>query len=169
MPPKYSRIIVCEILMIYKKDGTLIDYKAPGQRSGKDRDILSGNLTAGKEFIQDMWKTVRGFKMKELEVIIEEGEMVVIVVVLKGDEMEEIRESMKGCIKRTESKFRDVLVDWSGDIGDMNGIEEIIDDLGDVMYDLIQNKAGNEEKMKRINKDKIRKKESMDIMYRGED
>jgi len=119
-------------LYLINKAGVLIDYKAPGRRTGVDKKILSGMLTAVTDFIAYSWKKggkPTSFTTKDFTVLIEQGKDVIVAVVVRGGEVPEIRAVIERYLGDIQETFGAVLPSWSGDVNDLPGIKDIMDDL----------------------------------------
>ena len=142
-PPKTFTDSNPELMEIYliHHSGLLMDHKAPGRRSGIDKDILSSMLTAVTSFLEDSWKRggqTTGFTTENYTIIIEKNEIVGIALVIKGNEIRGMREEITSCISKINKTFENILSTWSGDMGVLNGIKDIIDDLDEKIKDMVQ-------------------------------
>jgi len=132
---------VMEIYLVHKSSGRLIDYKAPGRRTGVDKFILSGMVTAVSSFIEDAWTTggkATGFKTENSTVMIERKEHAAIVVVIRGGDAPKLRLVLKKHLGLIENAFHDILPTWSGDVAELEGIQDLMDDLNEQLQSTLE-------------------------------
>ncbi len=136
-----KKVEVMEIYLLHKLSGRLIDHKAPGRRTGVDKDILSGMVTAVSSFIEDAWTTggkATGFKTENSTVMIERGKHIAIAVVIRGGDALKLRLVLKKHLSLIENEFDDIFPSWSGDRSEFEGIQDLMDDLTEKLQSTLE-------------------------------
>lgn len=123
----YTRGSVEDILYIYR-DGRLIKHVGGAL---KDRDILSGMITAVQEFIMDSLNIterreghIGEIKYGEHHVIVCQGRYSYLAVFLLGKKPLTLGRKMRETLKDIEEYYEAVLHKWDGDISRFDGIEK---------------------------------------------
>ncbi|UCE36764.1 MAG: hypothetical protein JSW00_14800 [Thermoplasmata archaeon] len=127
--------VIEEVFTVYK-DGRLIKHVSNKNENYPDNDIFTGMMTAAQEFIKDSFATRDSSGLKKIElgkkrIIFERGDNIYMALVYTGDANEKMKDSINNKIEVIESKYGNILNKWKGDIGKLDGIEEIIKPLLD--------------------------------------
>jgi hypothetical protein len=130
---KNNNPIVEQVFLIHK-DGRLISYASLKRDDQQDEDIVSGMLTAVKDlltavFVKEEPKGDVGpykFELGEMNVILKMGTHFYIAIVIKGKENEPLLDKFDSIVLDIQKSYGDVLNNWSGEMEDIEGVNEII-------------------------------------------
>ncbi len=131
-----------ELILLIYKDGTLLSQVKPERRKWlrkevetsldeeMDTDILSGMLTAVKNFVKDSFKGEEG-ELSKLEygdhmIIMDKGNFVTVAVVIKGHDWEGLHKQISKVVSKIEQDYGEALEGWKGDLDDFDGVEEYL-------------------------------------------
>ncbi|UCD92230.1 MAG: hypothetical protein JSV43_08450 [Methanobacteriota archaeon] len=122
--------LVDDVFLVHN-DGRLILHETREFREDVDDDIFSGMLTVMQEFVRDSFQTRSSTSLSRLDfgdnkIVIERGFYIYLATVLTGDEPSLLPLYMAEIVKEIEEKYADVLDNWSGLLGEMEGVEEIV-------------------------------------------
>ncbi|UCE39124.1 MAG: putative Ig domain-containing protein [Thermoplasmata archaeon] len=123
-----------EDIFIISNSGLPLAHRSKELRPDVDDDILSSMLTAVQEFIRDSFREKSKYGLRRLDfgdsvIHIKKGEHIYIAVVLVGDEPQDLEETLENMVSRIESKYGEILEDWDGDMEQLRGIKDIMDEL----------------------------------------
>jgi len=112
---------VREIFLIQRETGLLLAHSHPGTSEIVDSDIVSGMLTAIRDFVQDSFG--QGQEDKELDeiqygdqrVVIQSGRAAYLAVVMNGVEPEGFRARLHEFISELHVKYESALKQYNGD------------------------------------------------------
>jgi len=118
-----------DVFIIYL-DGTLINHQTRRIKP-MDNDILSGMLTAIKDFVADAFKNeskgeLNELKYGKLKILIEHGEFSFIAMVVSGKSPRKLRVRMKQVITQINKQFYKVLKNYKGDLRQLAGVKHIV-------------------------------------------
>jgi len=118
-----------EIFVIHKATGLLIKHvSAVESTASVDENLISGMLTAIRDFVAESFKTdtkadLNEIKYGDLKVILEMGRYTYLAVVISGIEPDEFRENLEKLERRIHNRFYKVFRQFDGDI---NACQEIV-------------------------------------------
>jgi len=118
-----------DVFLIYR-DGTLINHQTRRIKP-MDNDILSGMLTAIKDFIRDVFKVDSTGELNELKygamkIMIETGEFAFLAVVVSGTPPKDLRPRMKRAISHINKQFYNELKSYSGNVRRLSPTKSIV-------------------------------------------
>jgi hypothetical protein len=131
---KISEPFVIEDVFLITQSGLLIRHITRELKAGVDDDILTGMLTAVKDFVKDSFRANEEGELDELQygklrIIIEYGKHVYLAAVIRGQETMHLRPEMKRVIRTIHRRYGRVLQNWDGNLADLRGIENIMNHL----------------------------------------
>ncbi len=108
-----------DVFLIYK-NGTLINHQTRRIKP-MDNEILSGMLTAIKDFIRDVFKSDAKGELNELQfgklkIMIEHGQFAFLAVVVSGTPPKELKGRMKHVMAQIHKQFYFELKNYNGDV-----------------------------------------------------
>jgi uncharacterized repeat protein (TIGR01451 family) len=120
-----------EEIFLVNYDGTLMAHLSRTITPDKDRDVLTGMLTAIQDFIRDAFVRFPGEELQDLRfgqqrIHIQRGKHSYLAVVLRGRTPWGLPGRMKETLTIIEGKFGDVLAHWTGNPGDLAAASEIL-------------------------------------------
>jgi hypothetical protein len=118
-----------DVFLIYS-DGTLITHQTRRIKP-MDNDILSGMLTAIKDFIKDVFKGDSKGQLNELafgklKILIESGRFAYLAVVVSGTPPKDLKQRMKHAINQINTEFHHQLKAYRGDTKPLAPVKMII-------------------------------------------
>jgi outer membrane protein OmpA-like peptidoglycan-associated protein len=109
-----------QVLLIDRRSGLLLQHVTDGTTPLPDADMVSGMLTAIRDFARDSFKVseqeaLDTLEVGDLKVWIEQGPYAVLAAVVRGTAPLEVRTVLQVAIERLHAYFGDVLRDFKGD------------------------------------------------------
>lgn len=131
-----------EEVFLVDNAGVLLVHLSRGESKAIDAKLVSGMLTAVQEFVRDSFMgNEEGVDLKlgegalgkleygDFQIVIERGEHTFLSAVISGYDNRRLRKRMRDVVEKFESKYKDVLVDWDGDMAKFEGAERIVGKL----------------------------------------
>ena len=130
---KMKSPIVEQVFLIHE-DGRLISYVSLKRDEDQDEEIVSGMLTAVKDLLTVVFvkKEAKGdvgpykFELGERNVILRMGKHFYIAIVIKGKENKPLLDKFDSIVREIQERYGDVLYNWTGEMKDSEGVDEII-------------------------------------------
>jgi hypothetical protein len=130
---KKKNPMVEQVFLIHK-DGRLISYTSIKRYDDHDEDIVSSMLTAVKDILTVIFakKEVKGdvghykFELGEMNVILKMGKHFYIAIVVNGKENKTLLDRFDSVVDDIQEKYGDVINNWTGEMKDVEGVNEII-------------------------------------------
>lgn len=121
-----------EVFLVYR-DGILISHLSRTMVEDKDRDLLSGMLTAVQGFVKDSFQYGEHRELHQMEfgdyrMLIEQGKHVYLAVVYRGRDSPIIRKKVRDVLGLVEAAYGDVLANWDGTMDVVVGTRDILRD-----------------------------------------
>ncbi|HEV8595386.1 MAG TPA: DUF835 domain-containing protein [Thermoplasmata archaeon] len=115
-----------EDVFVIHKSGLLVAHAAQRLRPGSDHDILVSMLTAIMNFVkisfaEDAYE-LRRMELEDKTVLIEQGGALILAVVFRGREPEDMGAEMRAFLWRADRRFGPLLERWNGDTDSVVGI-----------------------------------------------
>ncbi len=109
-----------QVFLIERESGLLLQHVEAGHGQVRDVDMVSGMLTAIRDFVRDSFRVDKGdgleaLKVGELSVWIEQGPRAVLAAVLRGEAPRSFRERLQQAIEAIHLEFSEPLERFSGD------------------------------------------------------
>ena len=106
--------------LIDRKTGLLLQHVRAGDAPVMDADMISGMLTAIRDFARDSFHTgdaesLESLRVGELRVWIEQGPHAILAVVIRGNAPRELRRTMQDALETIHLQFGHVLESFAGD------------------------------------------------------
>ena len=127
---RFGTYLVDDVFLVHN-DGRLILHETREYREDVDDDIFSGMLTVMQDFVKDSFRSRSSTSLSRLDfgdnkIVIERGFFVYLATVLTGDEPTLLPLYMAEIVKEIEEKYADVLDNWSGLLGELEGAQDIV-------------------------------------------
>lgn len=111
---------VTEILLVERQSGLLLQYLARDPAVGADSDLVSGMLTAIRDFAQDTFGRTAEGQLDEIQygsrrILIEAARHAYLAVVIDGIEPAGFHADVRERVIRFENEYADVLARYDGD------------------------------------------------------
>ncbi len=123
-----------QVLLIHAETGLLLAHVSSPDLVATDGDLISGMLTAIRDFVGDSFAQERevggltSFKVGELGVIVEPGPQAVLAAVVRGPAPESLRHRLRETIESIHLRFADPLAEFSGDAAPFEPSRELLAD-----------------------------------------
>jgi len=128
---------IIELFIVYSNGCMILHYSNENvHRDETDVDIISGMFTAVQDFTRDSFAhgdvENENWSLKKLEfkgnnIIIERGLYIYIAAVYTGIAGKKLERKLRRVSNKVESDFGDVLKKWQGDLDELKGIHDIIE------------------------------------------
>ena len=111
-----------QVFLIERTSGLLLQHVREGVDEVRDVDMVSGMLTAIRDFVQDSFRVAQtdgleALKVGELSVWIEQGPHAVIAAVIRGASPRTFRNTLQSALERIHLEFADEFSQFKGDTG----------------------------------------------------
>jgi OOP family OmpA-OmpF porin len=109
-----------QVFLIHRESGLLLQHVESGSVSTKDADMVSGMLTAIRDFARDSFRVseeeaLETLQVGELSVLIEQGPHAIVAAVVRGTAPRELRQTLQEAVEHVHARVGEALVDFSGD------------------------------------------------------
>jgi hypothetical protein len=128
-----ARFKVEEAFLIYE-DGRLIAHNSRRLKPERDKDIMTGMLTAVQSFVTDTLideerGTLDRLSYGNLTILVEGKREVNLATIVSGEESPVLRQGMRNILSYVSSQYRTYLEDWDGDIDRFKDVKRYIGHL----------------------------------------
>jgi hypothetical protein len=111
---------VTEVFLIHRATGLLLRHVTADEQAARDRDLVSGMLTAIRDFAADAFGRGQHGELETIEygkrrILIEAAENVYLAVVVEGIEPSGLRAAMRDLVFSVENRYRYLLRNYQGD------------------------------------------------------
>jgi OOP family OmpA-OmpF porin len=109
-----------QVFLIHRKTGLLLQHVSATSAGVQDADMVSGMLTAIRDFVQDSFgggreQSLDSFKVGDLTVRIEQGPEAVLAAVIRGNAPPEVRSLLTETIEAIHLEQAEALANFQGD------------------------------------------------------
>ncbi|MFO7992052.1 MAG: tetratricopeptide repeat protein [Thermoplasmata archaeon] len=101
-----------------------------------DGDIFAGMLSAVQNFVKDSFDQSGSQKgglgrleYGNMKILIEHAESIYVAAVVKGNEHPEMKDSLTKTVNSIQREYGSMLMDWMGDMEEVKGVQEEINEL----------------------------------------
>jgi len=122
---------VTEVYLIHSVSGLLLAHLSQNEGANPDGDMISGMLTAIRDFVGDSFDvdksdSLETIRVGEFSVIMEQGPHAILACVVRGETSMELRSILKDTIEETHKEFGPELKSFSGDTSNISDLELIL-------------------------------------------
>jgi len=115
-----------QVFLIDRKTGLLLQHVQPGSGVVQDADMVSGMLTAIRDFVHDSFKvadseSLEAMKVGDLSVWVEPGPMAIVAAVIRGNAPRDMRPVLQEAVETIHLQFGHTLEHFSGDTAPFEG------------------------------------------------
>ncbi|MCB0129800.1 MAG: hypothetical protein KDD78_03090 [Caldilineaceae bacterium] len=127
-----------ELFLIHRDSGLLLHYVSRDPTVDSDSDLISGMLTAIRDFVQDAFGRGQAGELDEVQygqmrILIEVGKYAYIAAVVQGYEPLRYRPDLREQLYNIEHDYYRVLREFSGDLAELDGVDAQLQPLlGDI-------------------------------------
>jgi outer membrane protein OmpA-like peptidoglycan-associated protein len=110
-----------QVFLIHAETGLLLAHAWTPELKASDPDLISGMLTAIRDFVADSFARereaggLRRFSVGELTVMVEQGPRAVLAAVVRGQAPDSLLERLQDTLETVHSQFAGALADFDGD------------------------------------------------------
>jgi OOP family OmpA-OmpF porin len=121
-----------QVFLIHRPTGLLLQHlTAPGTQV-QDADIVSGMLTAIREFVRDSFKVaeeegLQTLKVGELTVLVEQGPHAFVAVVVRGTAPPALRQTLQQALESVQAQYSDLLESFGGNAEAFEGARPLLE------------------------------------------
>jgi len=120
---KYALVYrVEQVFLIHRETGLLLSQATAEDLEGQDADLISGMLTAIRDFVQDSFGKaeegdggLRTFSVGERTVLVEQGPKALLAAVVNGQHPASLLERLQATLETIHLQFARTLTDFEGD------------------------------------------------------
>lgn len=128
-----ARFKVEEAFLIYE-DGRLIAHNSRRLKPERDKDIMTGMLTAVQSFVTDTLideerGTLDRLSYGNLTILVEGKREVNLATIVSGEESPVLRQGMRNIVSYVSGQYRTYLQDWDGDVDRFKDVKRYIGHL----------------------------------------
>ncbi len=132
-----------QVLLIDRNTGLLLQHAHTGAAGMKDADMVSGMLTAIRDFVQDSFRAsgdvsahdaLESLKVGDLAVWIEPGPHAILAAVIRGSAPRDFRRVLQRTVETIHLEFGEALESFDGDASTLDGSVSILEDCLQTEY-----------------------------------
>ena len=121
-----------QVFLIHRESGLLLQHVAIPEADVQDADMVSGMLTAIRDFVRDGFgveggESVQTMEVGDLTVWIEQGPRAVLAAVIRGIAPVEFRTKMREVVEAVHLEAREDLVDFDGDTSVFERVRPVLE------------------------------------------
>jgi outer membrane protein OmpA-like peptidoglycan-associated protein len=131
---KHALIYRVEQLFLIHTDTGLLLARAPAERAVADADLISGMLTAIRDFVGDAFGRereaggLRTFSVGELTVMVEQGPAAVLAAVVRGQPPESLPGRLQETLEAIHLQFASAFAEFAGDAAPFAGAAPLLEE-----------------------------------------
>lgn len=120
-----------QLLLIHRETGLLLRQMVAPEVETQDADMVSGMLTAIRDFVHDSFGAGEGealhiFRVGELQVLVEDSPTAVLAAVVRGEPPHELRIKLQEALERIVGRFARELRSFEGDAAPFEPADELL-------------------------------------------
>lgn len=128
-----------QVFLIHRESGLLIEHVVAKTAVAQNPDLVSGMLTAIKDFVQDSFgaaqdDTLDTFQVGGRKVWIEHGAYAIVALVISGNPSVHMREMMRDALDDVHVNTSEALKSFSGDTAPFEGIRPTLNGLLQIQF-----------------------------------
>lgn len=130
---KYSLLYqVQELYLIHTETGLLINHLSQKTGDNPDGDMISGMLTAIRDFVSDSFKvdksdTLETIEVGDLFVLVEQGPHASLACVVKGEPTTKLRRDLQSALESIHQDFGPELAKFKGDTAELEDTSQALE------------------------------------------
>ena len=129
-----------QLLLIHKESGLLLRQVVAPDIATQDADMVSGMLTAIRDFVRDSFggkseDSLDVFHVGELEVLVEDSPRAVLAAVVRGHPPPELRVALERALEAIEARFGTALDSFAGDTAPFDGAKDALETCLQARYE----------------------------------
>ncbi|MCE9602327.1 MAG: hypothetical protein K8S21_09005 [Gemmatimonadetes bacterium] len=123
-----------QVFLVHAETGLLLAKASPPDLAVPDADLVSGMLTAIRDFVGDSFAQdaaaggLRTFSVGELTVMVEPGPHALLAAVVRGQPAESFRRKTQETIESVHAQFSNALTEFDGDSRPFEPVQPLLQD-----------------------------------------
>lgn len=123
-----------QVFLVHRETGLLLAQAHPPHLEVPDADLVSGMLTAIRDFVGDSFAAekdvggLRTFSVGELTVMVEQGPRALLAAVVRGQAPEHYVRRLQETIEGVHAQFPTALAEFEGDTAPFEGAKPLLED-----------------------------------------
>jgi outer membrane protein OmpA-like peptidoglycan-associated protein len=144
-----------QVFLIHRPSGLLLQHITTRGAETQDADMVSGMLSAIRDFVQDSFSVseeegLQTLKVGELSVWIEQGPHALLAVVIRGTAPPALRATLQQSVEKVHAFYADVLESFDGDASKLEGARPLLEDCLRQQYRTREGGAGRSPMLRAI-------------------
>jgi OOP family OmpA-OmpF porin len=128
-----------QILLIDRRSGLLMQHVTSDPKAVEDPEMVSGMLTAIRDFSHDSFRVseddaLDALEVGELTVWVEQGPYAILAAVIRGSPPRELRTALQEAIERVHAFHGEALRNFNGDAGSLENVRPTLEDCLQSQY-----------------------------------
>ena len=121
-----------QVFLIHRPSGLLLQHLTAPGTAAQDADMVSGMLTAIRDFVQDSFKVaedegLQTLKVGDLSVWIEQGPHALLAVVVRGAAPPSLRTTLQQALEAVHAQYSDLLESFDGNAARFEGARPLLE------------------------------------------
>jgi outer membrane protein OmpA-like peptidoglycan-associated protein len=121
-----------QVFLIHRPSGLLLQHLTASGTTAQDADMVSGMLTAIRDFVQDSFKVdadegLQTLKVGDLSVWIEQGPHALLAVVVRGTAPPSLRTTLQQTLEAVHAQYSDLLESFDGNAARFEGARPLLE------------------------------------------
>ena len=123
-----------QVFLIHRDTGLLLAHAQAPDLPASDADLISGMLTAIRDFVADSFSRereaggLRRFSVGELTVMVEQGPQALIAAVVRGEAPDDLLLRLQDTLETTHLQFAGALAEFDGDTDPFVGARPLLEE-----------------------------------------
>jgi OOP family OmpA-OmpF porin len=121
-----------QLLLIHKETGLLLRQLVAPEVATQDADMVSGMLTAIRDFVHDSFgsrddESLNVFRVGELEVLVEDSPHAALAAVVRGEPPHELQVKLQEALEMIAARFAEELPAFEGDASEFEQADDLLE------------------------------------------
>jgi OOP family OmpA-OmpF porin len=121
-----------QVFLIHRPSGLLLQHLTAPGTTAQDADMVSGMLTAIRDFVQDSFKVdadegLQTLKVGDLSVWVEQGPHALVAVVVRGTAPPSLRTTLQQALEAVHGQYSDLLESFDGNAVRFEGARPLLE------------------------------------------
>jgi len=123
-----------QVFLIHPENGLLLSHATAPDLPASDGDLISGMLTAIRDFVADSFARereaggLRRFSVGELTVMVEQGPRALLAAVVRGQAPDSLLLKLQDTLETIHLQFAEPLADFDGDASTLAGARPLLEE-----------------------------------------
>jgi OOP family OmpA-OmpF porin len=128
-----------QVFLIHRESGLLLQHVKSPAVAAKDADMISGMLTAIRDFARDSFRVgedegLEKFDVGDLSVLVEQGPHAMLAAVVRGTPPPELRQTLQEAIEQIHARAGEAMASFSGDTAPFEDVRPTLEGLLESRY-----------------------------------